>query len=469
MSTIEFNQTLLPGNYPIPTEHPEYHSRGGRKTRSKGRLWSMVDSLFVALALGMTFWFAGLLLLSGLELHWQSIVLLILFWAVLAYLALPRMHQLFTTLYVPDYFMARTKTGDGLLGDPVNLALLGSEADIHAAMKKAGWVKADEITLRSSWGIVKSSVTGKSYPEAPVSSLFLFGRRHAFAYQQEVDGSAAQRHHVRFWPTPEDWDLPGGQKVDWLAAGTYDKAVGLSTLTFQVTHKIDDDIDAERDYIINTVRFADPECQVAVLDSFSTPFHDRNGGGDAVWTDGNMPVLDVQGAAQRNPATSSQDEAQQAAGATSENNQNLGIDLDKPLPPASLSLVGFFTILQVVLVGLIGFGVWLTNADMSVTERHETNIGIIIAGAAVLVELVLYLLTVRRHQWARLILLALAALSALNDLLALATYDARDFGHFLTAALSLLIVLALTAPEVRAWVNPTKRARSGDLQSLINS
>ncbi|EEH64483.1 hypothetical protein HMPREF0044_0220 [Gleimia coleocanis DSM 15436] len=55
----------------------------------------------------------------------------------MAYLVLPRLHQFFTALYVPDYFIARTRTMDGVLGDPVNLALEGSAADIHAAMCNA--------------------------------------------------------------------------------------------------------------------------------------------------------------------------------------------------------------------------------------------------------------------------------------------------------------------------------------------
>ncbi|WP_454942405.1 LssY C-terminal domain-containing protein, partial [Corynebacterium argentoratense] len=60
------------------------------------------------------------------------------------------MHQLLTTFYLPDYFLARTRTGDGLLGDPVNLAIMGSEEDVHYAMRAAGWIQADPITLRSS-------------------------------------------------------------------------------------------------------------------------------------------------------------------------------------------------------------------------------------------------------------------------------------------------------------------------------
>ena len=37
--------------------------------------------------------------------------------ALLAYLLLPRIHQILTALYVPDYFIGRTRTSDGLLGD----------------------------------------------------------------------------------------------------------------------------------------------------------------------------------------------------------------------------------------------------------------------------------------------------------------------------------------------------------------
>ena len=174
------------------------------------------------------------------------------FWVLLAYLVLPRLHRILTTIYVPDYFIGRARTSDGLLGDPVNLAFLGEAEQIHAAMAAAGWTRADPVTLGSSWRIVTSTLTRRSYGEAPVSPLFLFGRQQDFAYQQEVDGNPAQRHHVRFWRCPDGWLLPGGYRVDWLAAGTFDTAVGLSLFTLQVTHRIDADTDIERDHIVAT-------------------------------------------------------------------------------------------------------------------------------------------------------------------------------------------------------------------------
>ncbi|MEZ2120913.1 LssY C-terminal domain-containing protein [Corynebacterium sp. CCM 9203] len=223
------------------------------------------------------------------------LLLLLPFWGIVAYLVLPRIHTLLTAIYVPNYFIGRARTSDGLLGDPINLAFDGSAREIHTAMTKAGWRLADDITMRSSLGIIRSALLRKSYPHAPVSPLLVFGRKQCFAYQQEVDGNASQRHHVRFWRCPDGWFLPGGIRADWLAAGTYDRAVGLSLFTLQITHKVDANIDVERDYIVNCLEGSDARIQHRVIENFSTGYHSRNGGGDEVRTDGNLPVVDLTG------------------------------------------------------------------------------------------------------------------------------------------------------------------------------
>ena len=253
----------------------------------------MLDQFFFIFAGVAAVWLAWLLLRESFHLGWWGILVFIVFWGMLAYLALPRIHRMLTAIYVPDYFIGRTRTSDGLLGDPINLALLGDEAALHAVMQSASWTRADRVTLRTSWRIITSTITRKSYDEAPVSPLFLFGRMQDFAYQQEVAGNPAKRHHVRFWHTPEGWLLPGGTRVDWLAAGTFDRAVGFSLFTLQVTHKIDADIDIERDHIIATVVQANPAAAVTVLRDFSTGYHSRNGGGDTIRTDGDLPILDL--------------------------------------------------------------------------------------------------------------------------------------------------------------------------------
>jgi len=262
-----------------------------RRGRLPGNTETVLDRALFVFSGVAAIWLATLLLEESLrwDMAWFSIV----FWAALAYLVLPRVHRILTRIYLPDYFIGRARTSDGLLGDPVNLALLGTEDQVHAAMGRAGWTRADDVDLTSSRRIIMSTLTRRSYDEAPVSPLFIFGRQQDFAYQQEVDGSPGKRHHVRFWRCPPGWVLPGGVRVDWLAAGTYDRSVGLSLFTLQITHKIEENTDDERDYILAALKKAVPEAKVSVIRDFSTGYHARNGGGDTISTDGNLPVVDL--------------------------------------------------------------------------------------------------------------------------------------------------------------------------------
>lgn len=268
---------------------------GEKRKRRTYSIGVALDGFFFVFAGLASIWLAYLSFTETFRVGWWGIPLAIAFWVLLAYLVLPRLHRILTMIYVPDYFIGRTRTSDGLLGDPVNLAFMGSAEQIEEVLRRAGWTKADPVTLASSWRIITSTLTRRSYDEAPVSPLFLFSRQQDFAYQQEVDGNPAQRHHVRFWRCPDDWLLPGGRRVDWLAAGTFDTAVGLSLFTLQVTHRIDADTDIERDHIVQTVTAAEPRVRVDVIADFSTGYHARNGGGDSIRTDGDLPIVDVRG------------------------------------------------------------------------------------------------------------------------------------------------------------------------------
>jgi len=269
----------------------------GPKRRTRYSIGIAIDWFFFVFAGLAAIWLAYLSFTESFQVGWWGILFALGFWLLLAYLVLPRLHRILTAIYVPDYFIGRARTSDGLLGDPVNLAFLGGEDQIERVMAAAGWTRADAVTLVSSWHIVSSTLARRSYHEAPVSPLFLFGRQQDFAYQQEVDGNPAQRHHVRFWRCPDDWLLPGGRRVDWVAAGTFDTSVGLSLFTLQVTHKIDADTDVERDHIVATVTAADPRITVDVIEDFSTGYHARNGGGDSITTDGDLPIVDVRAVA----------------------------------------------------------------------------------------------------------------------------------------------------------------------------
>jgi hypothetical protein len=264
-----------------------------RRTRRRLPAGAALDGFFFVLAGFASVWLAVLLATESLGLGWGLLWFAVLFWALLAYLVLPRLHRILTRLYVPNYFIGRTRTSDGLLGDPVNLALNGSDAQLHAALAAAGWTRADDVSVASGLRIISSTVRRRSYLRAPVSPLLLFDRIQDFAYQQEVQNNPARRHHVRFWRCPDGWMLPGGHRVDWVAAGTFDRAVGFSLFTLQVTHKIDEHTDIERDHIVASIRRAVPQTRVVVIRDFATGYHSRNGGGDTIQTDGDLPVIDL--------------------------------------------------------------------------------------------------------------------------------------------------------------------------------
>lgn len=263
----------------------------GRQRRS--RIATLFNTFFFLFAGFASLWLVVVAALDTRRDRWIIILYVIVLWAILAYVFLPRFYRLMTAIFVPDYFIGRARTSDGLLGDIINLAWNGTDINIHRVMQDAGWVLSQPVTLKSSLGIIGSVLLRKPYPQAPVSPLYLFGKMQDFAYQQEVGASANQRHHIRFWKCPKDWPLPGGQTVGWLAAASFDTGVRLSMFTLQVTHATSGDVDEERDYTISSVKKVDPDLQVAWIEKFSTAFHARNGGGDLVHTDGNLPIVNV--------------------------------------------------------------------------------------------------------------------------------------------------------------------------------
>ena len=187
----------------------------------------------------------------------------------------------------PELFDAPriTHTPDGIPGDPVNVALLGSESDLIRAMIAAQWDPADALTVRSSVRIAVDSVFRRPDINAPVSTRELFGRKQDLAFEQPVGDSPRQRHHVRFWR----WDRLHEGKEVWFGAITFDERVGFSQTTGQVTHHIGPDLDAERNRLISALQQAGMTEEVFGLDGFQA-LQGKNGGGDPWRTDGKLGV-----------------------------------------------------------------------------------------------------------------------------------------------------------------------------------
>lgn len=207
---------------------------------------------------------------------------------VIAYLVMPCL-DVWKSRRVPDLAAGEhlTQTKTGLPGDPLNLALVGSEQQVIRALLAAAWVPANALSFKSSVRIAVDTVLNQPDPHAPVSNLYLFGRKEDLAFEKTFGHSPRERHHVRLWRSEH---LDDGRPV-WLGAATHDLGVELSRTTGEVTHHIAAAVDAERDLLLAELARANPGLVTRWLAGFHPILQGRNGGGDPWHTDGRLPVV----------------------------------------------------------------------------------------------------------------------------------------------------------------------------------
>jgi hypothetical protein len=216
---------------------------------------------------------------------------LIVAYLAIAYLVLPAFWARYEKLHPAlDSVPGITETKDGIPGDPINVALIGSEGEVMGAMLAAGWYKAAALGLESDLAIAVDTVLSRPDVDAPVSSLYLFGRKEDLAFEQPVGDNPRHRHHVRFWKSDQ---VHEGRPV-WLGSAIYDQRVGFSRDTGQITHVTAADIDTERDKLFGDLEQSGQLRDVSAINDFHKVREGRNGGGDPWHTDGRLLLGNIQ-------------------------------------------------------------------------------------------------------------------------------------------------------------------------------
>ena len=185
-----------------------------------------------------------------------------------AYFILPRIVQFGLVIARRGRIPQMTRAADGLPADPVNILLIGSGESLIKAFEKAGWVRADPLTIWTAWKMARAFAFNTAYSTAPFSSHYLFGRRQDHGFQEPIGKSPRKRHHVRFWAAnidpdadPTDFkywtrkhEIDPLRPLIWVGAATEDIGIGFTNLTYQISHQVNKHIDEEREYILETLR-----------------------------------------------------------------------------------------------------------------------------------------------------------------------------------------------------------------------
>lgn len=194
-------------------------------------------------------------------------------YVVTAYGLIPLAFRAFRLLYQPVHLPLYCTTPDGFASDPVNIALVGERRQVILAMEAAGWQRADQKTPVTLLRQITYTLLKRSYSNAPMSNLYLFGHRQDLAFQKEISGTRGHRHHVRFWATDSNladkfaahkqfwrrFRLPSRNRTQarlWVGAASKDIGFALIRHNAQITHMIDPDTASERELIVSDLQRA---------------------------------------------------------------------------------------------------------------------------------------------------------------------------------------------------------------------
>ncbi|WP_263367593.1 LssY C-terminal domain-containing protein [Edaphobacter bradus] len=181
-------------------------------------------------------------------------------------------------------------SGEGNPGDMVNFALIGTPEQVEAAYRAAGWASVDKDVQSAILNGLMKTLSHESYTEMPMSTLYLFGRPQDYSFARaDPIKVAAERHHLRVWKTDQTID---GRPL-WVGSATHDIGFEKDQRNGRVTHKIDPEIDTERDYLLQSFDAAGAFSSAAYVTPTNPMTEAKTATGGSFHSDGRIVVMDL--------------------------------------------------------------------------------------------------------------------------------------------------------------------------------
>jgi hypothetical protein len=194
------------------------------------------------------------------------------------------------TAEILDRIPRRVVDAQGNAGDNTNFVILGDEKKVLAAFEAAGWVQVDRAKEDAVLHGLLSVLNKQAYVELPMSELTLFGRvqDYGLAHAEPI-AVVMQRHHLRLWKAPFAVE---GQEL-WVGAATHDIGFDRDQRNNGVTHKIDPDVDLEREFVAQSLQETGLVASVSYLAPSQPSKEARTATGATFHSDGRMLVIQL--------------------------------------------------------------------------------------------------------------------------------------------------------------------------------
>jgi len=190
----------------------------------------------------------------------------------------------------------------GRESDLTNVLFLGSHDQIAAAFAAAGWTPASPASLRHRIAWIRAVSERRGDGSGPMSPLLLNGATPDMSWQKGLN-DVSKRHHVRMWREPGTWR---GQEM-WIAAATRDIDFAYLRPGNTFTHRIEQDVDRERDKVAYDLAFTSCGNLLDWTNRADFPRSARNATDDPMITDGRIVAIGLNDCSEPRLSTESAD------------------------------------------------------------------------------------------------------------------------------------------------------------------
>ena len=121
-----------------------------------------------------------------------------------------------------------------------------------------------------------------------MSLLLLNGAEPAMSWQKGLN-DVSKRHHIRMWKALDTWH---GREL-WIGAATRDIDFAYMRPGLKLAHRIEEDVDQERDKVAYDLAFSNCGNVLDWVDRAGSPRVAHNATGDPIVTDGRMVVVQL--------------------------------------------------------------------------------------------------------------------------------------------------------------------------------